>query len=81
MFKNKKCKKFFDVKLCCTLLFIIFVIKGCSKYMDSKLWNDGNCIYCGGNWVYDQAVGHYNSTSYLYHCDNCDKTIEIYTRY
>ena len=44
--------------------------------IDFNKWNDGYCS-CGGNWVYDQAVGHEYTTSYIYECDKCGKHIEI----
>lgn len=40
-------------------------------------YNDGVCKACGGHYVYEQAVGHRYSTSYLYRCDGCDAIIEI----
>jgi hypothetical protein len=43
---------------------------------DDKLWNGGHCT-CGGNWEYEQAVGHRTSTTYIYICDGCGKRIEI----
>lgn len=46
---------------------------------DYSQWNDGHCE-CGGTWVYEQAVGHYYSTEYLYHCDRCGKVIELSDR-
>lgn len=41
-------------------------------------WNDGYCS-CGGRWVYQEAVGHRYSTSYIYKCDNCGKIKEFYS--
>ena len=64
------------------LLFLIILYIGASLWdnaHDDKLWNDGKCI-CGGNWVYEQAVGHYLSTGYIYHCDTCNEMIEITER-
>lgn len=43
---------------------------------DNKTWNDGHC-QCGGTWQYEQAVGHYTSTHYIYKCDACNKRIEV----
>lgn len=44
---------------------------------DNKLWNNGHCPTCGSEWEYEQAVGHYYSTSYMYVCNKCGKRIEI----
>lgn len=44
---------------------------------DDKLWNYGHCPVCGSEWEYEQAVGHYYSTHYVYVCKECGKRIEI----
>lgn len=46
---------------------------------DTNQWNEGHCL-CGGNWVYEQAVGHKYTTEYLYHCDKCGKVITLSER-
>ena len=63
-----------------TLLAIVFLVSGVQSCTNYKDWNNGHCP-CGGNWVYEQAVGHYADTGYLYHCDNCDNYIELSERY
>ena len=57
------------------LLFFLFI---CHAGNDSK-WNYGHCP-CGGNWVYDQPIGHQYETMYLYECDKCGKTYEFYKK-
>ena len=57
-----------------TLIFIIAILL--ISFFDTKSWNDGHCK-CGGNWVYEQAVGHHYYTTYMYTCDKCGKAIEI----
>lgn len=47
------------------------------KKYDDKLWNQGRCPECGSEWEYEQAVGHYYSTSYMYVCNKCGRRIEI----
>lgn len=47
------------------------------RWEEEKDWNNGYCE-CGGHWVYEQAVGHAYGTSYLYKCDECGKTIDIW---
>jgi len=44
---------------------------------DDKEWNNGHCPACGSEWEYEQAVGHYYSTSYMYVCNKCGRRIEI----
>ena len=38
---------------------------------ETDAFGDGICQKCGGNLVYQQAVGHQMSTEYLYICDKC----------
>ena len=57
---------------------IIFGVSKASIKHDEKLWNDGHCDICGGAWVYEQAVGHRSSTSYIYVCEDCGKRIELF---
>lgn len=62
------------------IVFIVSVLVGmvkCSKDQDREEWNNGYCE-CGGHWVYEQAVGHQMITSYIYRCDECGKTIEVW---
>lgn len=57
-------------------LFILFVFHVCN----SIHWNNGYCS-CGGEWEYQQAVGHRYSTSYLYKCNKCGKIAEFDDNY
>jgi DNA-directed RNA polymerase subunit RPC12/RpoP len=62
------------------ILVIVAVIVGCiivGTNRDNKLWNYGRCPVCGSEWEYEQAVGHYYSTSYMYVCNKCGRRIEI----
>ena len=69
-----------DIIVGIIIIAIIFLLCGVQSCTDYKDWNNGHCP-CGGNWVYEQAVGHYADTGYLYHCDNCDNYIELNERY
>ena len=60
------------------IAILIGIMMICMAFNDSK-WNDGHCS-CGGNWVYDQPVGHQYSTNYLYECDKCGKMYEFYEK-
>ena len=53
------------------LIYVFMVVKS------SIVYNNGICPQCGGNYVYQQAVGHRYITSYIYQCDKCGKIIEI----
>lgn len=44
-------------------------------------WNNGICAECGGSYIYQQAIGHYYRTYYIYICNNCKNLIEIDTYY
>ena len=62
-------------------VFLVGIIIGavkCSNNQDREEWNNGYCE-CGGHWVYEQAVGHAYRTSYLYRCDECGKTLEVWS--
>ena len=61
------------------LILMIVVATLLVSFFDTKSWNDGHCK-CGGNWVYEQAVGHHYYTTYLYTCDKCGRAIEITDR-
>ena len=43
---------------------------------DTANWNNGY-HECGGEWTYQQAIGHKYSTKYLYECDKCGETYEF----
>lgn len=67
------------VELIPVILIIVFigaVIIGARK-QDKKEWNNGYCE-CGGHWVYEEAIGHAYTTTYMYRCDKCGKTIEVW---
>lgn len=49
---------------------ILVLIKGCTAVNDDKVWNNGHCS-CGGEWVYEQAIGHRYDTDYIYRCNQC----------
>ncbi len=73
--------RFFDIGyIILWFAFIISVIicaAKCSIAQDEKKWNNGYCE-CGGHYVYEQAVGHQNFTSYIYECDSCGRHIELW---
>jgi hypothetical protein len=62
------------------LLLLILLLIGIDRidysYRNSK-YNDGIHMSDGGNWVYQQAVGHNHYTTYLYECDICGETLEL----
>ena len=59
-------------------LVIFLFVRACTSTVK---YNDGVCPRCGGNFVYQQAVGHRYSTNYIYKCDKCGNTIEIGNNY
>ena len=58
------------------LLCLILLILTLLGNSDRNNWNNGYHS-CGGQWIYQGAVGHAYSTGYLYGCDNCGKTQEF----
>lgn len=70
-----------EFKAAIIIALILFAIIVCliivGENRDNKLWNNGHCPSCGSEWEYEQAVGHYYSTSYMYICNKCGRRIEI----
>ena len=62
---------------CIALAAIVLGIAKCTNERYKGIWNDGYCE-CGGHWIYEQAVGHRVTTTYIYRCDKCGKIIEVY---
>lgn len=67
----------FDIVGIIGIIVVIILAVKCSNNQDRVEWNNGYCE-CGGHWVYEQAVGHAYRTSYLYRCDECGKTLEVW---
>lgn len=42
-----------------------------------KAWNDGICPVCGGEYEFEQAIGHGYATYYLYECSDCGHRVEV----
>ena len=70
-----ECKAAIIIFLILIAIIIGLIIIGVNR--DDKLWNNGHCPACGSEWKYEQAVGHYYSTSYMYVCNKCGRRIEI----
>ena len=56
-------------------------MNSCEAVLSEKTYNNGIHEGCGGHWVYETAVGHRYSTNFIYHCDKCGETVELYDRY
>ena len=61
------------------LLALALVLHIGGSIHDDYVWNYGYCD-CGGQWVYQQAVGHRYSTYYIYECDKCGTIHEFKER-
>ena len=61
--------------LCVTLAVLviaIFLPLSCAEScIENAVWNEGIHQDCGGHWEYEQAIGHYFETNYIYCCDKC----------
>lgn len=55
------------------ILIVLLFIRSCSS---SVAYNNGTCVFCGGHYVFQQAVGHRSWTNYLYKCNRCGRMIE-----
>ena len=76
-----KRKDWFEIWAPLVLLIVVFVIvclfcRSCTRIHDENAWNNGVCS-CGGKYEYQQAVGHYYSTDYIYKCNKCGDIIEL----
>lgn len=63
-----------------TIVVIGLIIFGLAKLEykdDMHKWNDGICTVCGGEYEYEQAVGHKSRTTYIYRCEQCGHMIEV----
>lgn len=56
---------------------ILFLWINIRKSHDIAEYNNGVCKVCGGHYEYQQAVGHYYFTDYIYKCDKCGNVIEV----
>lgn len=63
------------------VILFLFLLHSCSSILSATTYNNGIHEGCGGHWVYETAVGHQYTTSYIYHCDKCGITIELNDRY
>lgn len=63
--------------ICILLIIILQFMASCASH---NVWNNGICS-CGGNYKFEQAIGHRNYTSYMYICDKCGRSIEIENYY
>lgn len=62
--------------ICITAIVIFILFVGFLCLQEQRIWNNGRCS-CGGKWEYEQAIGHRNSTTYMYICDKCGKRHEF----
>lgn len=56
------------------IMIVLLLMRSCESAVE---WNDGICSDCGGNYVFQQAIGHRTLTDYMYVCDKCGRKIEI----
>ena len=70
-----------DIIMLIICIIAIFTIHSCGAIMSATTYNDGVHKGCGGHWVYETAIGHQYTTSYIYHCDKCGITVELNDRY
>lgn len=55
------------------ILIVLLFIRSCSS---SVAYNNGVCAFCGGHYVFQQAICHRNWTNYMYTCNKCGRMIE-----
>lgn len=59
-------------------IIVLWIIESC---VGASKYNGGICKLCGGNYVFQNAVGHRYETNYVYICDKCGNMIEVNTYY
>lgn len=59
------------------LLIILLVITVISHTIDRNNYNDGVCQNCNGTLIYQQAIGHKYTTSYVFKCNKCHQLYEF----
>ena len=59
------------------LVGIIYLGCAAEQYENEKIYNDGICTDCGGNYEFVSAAKYKNTTYYYYVCDDCGKIIEL----
>ena len=77
MYKHKSTSSSYIVFLIFIIIICVF-IRSCAS---DTIYNNGICTYCGGHYIYSQAVGHRHTTNYIYICDKCGHTIEVSQHY
>ena len=64
--------------ICLVVTVVIAVVwYKADKNAAIERYNNGICHDCGGEYKYDQAVGHYFDTTYIYKCDKCGNIVEL----
>ena len=56
------------------IIIVLFII---DSIHSTSVYNDGICKNCGGHYVFQTAIGHNYTTSYIYKCDKCGNLIEV----
>lgn len=57
------------------LIAILCIMPAYNKEIEK--YNEGVCTECGQQFVLKEAVGHRNSTTHIFQCENCGKLIEL----
>lgn len=59
--------------ICVIILIILWMIGSINS---SYIYNNGVCRECGGAYEFQNVIGRYTETYYVYKCDQCDNIIE-----
>jgi hypothetical protein len=69
------------VKFIVGLAIVILILIGAcylEKKHDEKIYNNGVCTECGGNYIFSGSAHVKNSDDiYYYTCDKCGHTIKV----
>ena len=58
------------------MIFFIFIMMASWRFDDIR-YNGGYCKKCGGELTYVRSIGRSYSTTYIYKCKRCKRTIEL----
>ncbi len=60
------------------VIFVLAIVSAIGlTIQETKHYNNGVCIECGGRYSFYQAIGHKDCTTYLYRCNKCGDMVEM----
>ena len=63
------------------IIILLLLINFFYSIYSNDVYNDGVCLNCGGQYIYQQAIGHQYTTDYIYVCNKCGHLITVNKHY